>query len=183
MCLWLLLSLCGFTVEIELGVILRLTCGRVSCLVAGICNVLVTNEIRNDLQMVINGKASSGESIHVDCGQKRSGTDDVCRFETTATQGRRHGRITTGVRHHLGRSPQPLKLRKAMAARPYPLRHLARQYAFYRDDSLMDDSMHLRRQTADPEPSEGNAKQQVELGYRKLHGIHCLLVEDRLLAT
>ena len=70
-----------------------------------------------------------------------------------------------------------------MAARPYPLRHLACQFASGRDDPLVDHAMRFRRQTAHPELSQGDAKQQVELGYRKLHGIHCLLVEDRLLAT
>jgi hypothetical protein len=169
--------------EIRFGMVLALTCSRVFCSVAGIYNVLVANEMRNELQIMINGKPPRGRSTYADCDQAATGTDSVCRFETTASQGPRHGRIITGVRRHFGQSPQPLNFRKAMAARTCPLRLLTRQYASDWDDSLVDHAMRFRRQTAHPKPSQGNAKQQVELGYRKLHGIHCVLVEDRLLAT
>jgi hypothetical protein len=51
--------------ETGFGVLLWLTCSRVFFLVASIYNVLVADEIRKDLQMVISGEVQSGQSIDV----------------------------------------------------------------------------------------------------------------------
>ena len=61
--LWWLLSLCKYAFETGCGAILWLTENRVSCLVAGIYNFVVANEIRNALQMVISGNSQTGKSV------------------------------------------------------------------------------------------------------------------------
>jgi hypothetical protein len=65
LCLWWLLWLCMSALETGFGVLLWLTCSRVFFLVASIYNVLVADEIRKDLQMVISGEVQSGQSIDV----------------------------------------------------------------------------------------------------------------------
>ena len=67
-----------------------------------------------------------------------------------------------------------------MAAFPCPLRRFSRVHAILRDSSLVDDSVCFRRQTAHPEPVEGNAKQQVKLGRGDLHGSGRFLIKNWL---
>ena len=70
-----------------------------------------------------------------------------------------------------------------MATSACPLCRVPRLHEFDRDNSLMDDYLRFRRQTAPPEPGEGNAKQQFELGRGNIHGNDRLFVEDWLSST
>lgn len=77
LCLQCVLSPCTLALETGFGAVLWLTCGRVFCLVAGVYNVLVANEIRRTLQMVISGTKQSGKSIYVGFHNARFRTDGV----------------------------------------------------------------------------------------------------------